>query len=149
MLNCKEVAVECKNVEVLKTNSNKASYLAYFKYLQSKETLFKGKNFDQASDYTTVQLKELYTELPQYLRESGIPRYEYSASKIQDHSVLGELNNFDFLSQFDSFPLSINFQRTRNSENKAGEKSDPKTNRFYELEEIDIVAACLFSRTMK
>ena len=145
----REVAVECKNVEVLKTNSNKESLIDYFKYLQITENLFEDISFDSKDDYTTKNLKLLYSSLPQYLRESGIPRYEYSASKIIQQSIFGTLTEVEFLSQFEKYPLSIDFQRTRNSRNKAGVKSDPKTNRFYTLDEIDVVAACLFSRTMK
>jgi hypothetical protein len=144
-----EVAVECKNVEVLKTNSSKSDYLSYFKYLQELHGEFSDKSFDNEEEFKVSDLSTLYKTLPQNLRESGIPRYEYSASQVTESSIHGGLGEEDFLSQFDHFPLSIDFQRTRNSSNKSNSTNDPKTNRFYELGEVDLVAACLFSRTMK
>ncbi len=145
----REFAIECKNIEVLKTNQNKTSCIEYLRYLQLKEDIFEGQDFSNISDYTLADLKVLHSDLPQSFRESGIPRYEYSASKIEEKSLAGGLSDSDFLAQFDNSPLSIDFQRTRNSNNKKGVNADPKTNRFYTLDEVDIVAACLFSRTMK
>ena len=144
----REVAIECKNIEVLKTNNSKTAYLEYFTYLQKEFDLFPQHSFQSIDDYKISEFKGLYSSLPKNLRESGIPRYEYSASKINQKSVHGELNAQQFLSQFDNLPLTIDFQRTRNSSNKKEEINDPKTNRFYQLDEIDVVAACLFSRTM-
>jgi len=144
----REIAIECKNVEVLKTNNSKKAYLEYFTYLQNKHGLFPQMSFQSANDFQSADLKALYSSLPQNFRESGIPRYEYSASKINQQSIHAGLTDQDFLVQFDKFPLTIDFQRTRNSNNKKEEVIDPKTNRFYQLDEVDIVAACLFSRTM-
>jgi len=51
-----------------------------------------------------------------------------------------------FLSQFADMPLSIDFQRTRNTASEAGEEHK---NRLYKVGEIDMVGACLFSRTKR
>jgi hypothetical protein len=52
-----------------------------------------------------------------------------------------------YLNRFNQTPLSIDFQRTRNA--RDGTKGDGKMNRFYKKGEVDVVAACLFSRTLK
>jgi len=148
LLNGREVAIECKNVEVLKTNNSKQAYLTYLNYLQSNFKIFPKLSFHSTDDFTSSKFKEIYSSLPQNLRESGVPRFEYSASKLGEKSIKGNLSDKDFLEQFNRLPLTIDFQRTRNSGNKKEVASDPKTNRFYQLEEVDVVAACLFSRTM-
>ena len=141
--------VECKNVEVEKVTS-KAKMIDYLKYLvecnlltgESKQEVF--KKIDVEEDLVALkatELKELYGRLPQKFRESGLIRYQYSASKIGSPK-LKVLSDKDFVSQFSDAPLTIDFQRTRNA------SGDDKKNRFYEAGELDIVAACLFSRTL-
>ncbi len=170
--NGNEVILECKNVEVLKTNK-KGSAIGYIAFLVRHEYLTidrlrsfcfedetcrqiakpsKHEDFhdvdgvlgfliDQKSSFSTQILKYL----PQEFRESGMPRYEYSKSLLEADSTKG-IDSTDFLNQFNSQPLSIDFQRTRNSTDNEG---DNRRGRLYEVGEIDVVGACLFSRTLK
>lgn len=78
------------------------------------------------------------------MRESGITRYEFSAQQVALKSCK-ETTSYKFLEQFDNNFLTIDFQRTRNSTDTDG---DTRRNRLYQVGEVDIVAACLFSRTM-
>lgn len=141
--------VECKNVEVLKVNSKKSDYFKYFKYLQQTAGVLTDISTDKISELSRKELDEIFRTLPQNLRESGIPRYKYSASMLPQQSINGGLSDKDFLEQFSPHPLTIDFQRTRNSGNIGDANNNPKTNRFYRIGEIDVVAACLFSRTMQ
>lgn len=148
------VSLECKNVEVIKT-STKAAKLAYIRYLLD-EGLITQEFLDSASRKTQqeeVELEELpatqlslvFNELPQALRESGIAKYRFSASQVAS-PALGTLNDYEYVNQFNRFPITIDFQRTRNSTDEEG---DTRRNRYYRAGEIDIVAACMFSRTME
>jgi len=143
----KNIVIECKNAEVSKLTT-KRDFLEYFSYLQKSEGTYQGEDFTGSKDFTGAQLKDLYKRLPQQFRESGIPRYEFSASKLKFKSVKTTSDKI-FIDQFDDSKLTVDFQRTRNSNNKIASKNDPKTNRFYTLNELDIVAVCLFSRSMK
>lgn len=170
-LNNKEViSLECKNVQVLNTNSKKLlpSYIQFLienNYLQQDWLVQTFKSFAQNGgvlidghkeinnlhDFLKIILQEkakttsdFFRHFPQELRESGVPRYEYSASLIREanaHNIKAE----DFIRQFSSHPLTIDFQRTRNSTDKEG---DTRRQRLYRVGEIDVVGACLFSRTM-
>lgn len=148
MLDDREFSVECKNVEVLKVNSKKSDFYDYFKYLQQTVGVLTDLSFEDTNELSRKDLDKLFKTLPQNLRESGIPRYEYSASKLTQTTIHGSLTEMDYIKQFSPHPLTIDFQRTRNSGNKGNSKNNPRTNRFYGIGEIDIVAACLFSRTM-
>jgi hypothetical protein len=148
LLNGTTKIVECKNVEVLKITS-KASYLNYLKFLKQQRGLFKDIVFEPLENYKTKDLSSMFKTLPQGLRESGISRYEFSENQIEQKSISGKLSDEDFLNQFNTSPLSIDFQRTRNSREISSSKEDQKAARFYKLDEIDIVGACLFSRTMR
>lgn len=165
--NDQEISVECKNIEVIKT-STKKSRLNYLKFSATSEYLnetdFKAtlteidKNYldetsinlensivkiiDELDRKKSALIKELMSKLPKHLTQSGIPRYEFSSSLIENKD-LDSINKTDFLKQFDP-PLTIDFQRTRNSKSSDGEEQ-----RFYKIGEIDVVAACLFSRTLK
>jgi hypothetical protein len=143
LLNGKEVIIECKNVQVLPLNS-KSNLLSYFYYLQESKKLVQEIDISNLDNFLLKDLKLIYKGLPQKLRESGIARYEFSAQKMKIHSI----NHPDFLSQFDKNPLTIDFQRTRNSTEISSDEPS-KAGRFYRLDEIHLVAACLFSRTMK
>ena len=141
--------VECKNVQVLNL-STKLAKIDYLKYLErhnlltgaSKHEVFKKIGVDgDLADLTGAAISGLYSRLPRPLRESGLVRYQYSASKI-DAPKLKVLSDEDFISQFSDAPLTIDFQRTRNA------SGNDKKNRFYEIGELDIVAACLFHRTL-
>lgn len=148
------MTLECKNVEVIKTSNKKmrASYIEYLVeegYLSGlfieaalSETNVSSANFQELSSF---ELAKVFKKIPQEYRESGIAKYQYSASKVQQPQ-LGQLSDAEFVAQFEDFPLTIDFQRTRNSTDEEG---GTRRNRYYRIGEIDIVAACLFSRTME
>ena len=149
-----EVSLECKNVEVIKTNT-KAKKASYLRYLEDEKLLpsghlessfqahgLEGKGID---DLSGKELDEMIKGLPQSSRESGMIKYQFSASKLEVPRV-GEIADDQFVRQFEGDPLTIDFQRTRNSTDKDG---DARRNRFYKHGEIDIVGACLFSRTLE
>lgn len=139
--------VECKNVEVQKV-STKSDYLNYLRFLQSSRSILPFEVLGSVEDYSLHDLKKIFATIPQSMRESGIPRYEFSAQQIKVDSVSRLPDSEKFLDQFDHANLSIDFQKTRNSRDVLGSDEDAKAARFYKLDEIDIVAACLFSRTM-
>lgn len=163
--NGKEISLECKNVEVLKL-TKKENAIGYFKFLfennyTSLESILVNKQFLIDNKPPKIKTEDEFYKLlnkipkkfldqfikllPQELKESGIPRYEFSATQIKHTSTIG-INSIDFLKQFNDSPLTIDFQRTRNSTDEDG---DNRKKRLYELKEIDVVGACLFSRTMK
>lgn len=153
----REVIVECKNVQVIPVTTKQAmkDYVRFCiskgwilqntllihlrsEYLTDKEASFE----DSLALLSYKNLKSLLQILPQEIRESGLPRFQFSAEKM----VIEDIGDtVPFLGQFDS-PLSINFQRTRNSTNRTG---NTRVQRYYEVGEINIVAACLFSRSLK
>lgn len=164
------ISLECKNVQVLNTSAKKIlpTYIKFLiknNFLQEswiirafKSMIQKNGSLDEKNDFNSLigilevlQSKssktgtELLKLFPQELRKSGVPRYEFSSSLVKesDHS---KIKVDKFIQQFEEYPLSIDFQRTRNSTDGDG---DTKKQRFYTLPEIDVVGACLFSRTMK
>lgn len=176
LLDGREVTLECKNVEVLNI-SNTDLRKKYFKYLfdndylneegflsiysgLNKEVFATSKNstpeipkaesikqlFGVFDNAPAKVLTEYLKSLPQKLKESGIARYKFSSDMMLFNTVV-DADTKSFLSQFDALPLTIDFQRTRNSTDKDGE--DAKSQRFYKLGEIDAVGACLFSRTQR
>jgi hypothetical protein len=151
----KEVIIECKNVQVIQTTSvtTKREYLEFLRrnrYVDTdelKKLLPHGNTtFENAS---STELAAIFRGLPLELRESGLPRYAFSRKicKIDEAGTLSSRTCVDYLSHFDGFPVTIDFQRTRNSMDS--EAGDGKANRFYGVGEIDVVAACLFSRTLE
>lgn len=166
----REISLECKNVQVLNTNKKNilpdyikflvdSNYLkedwlldTFRKMAQTGVIVETEEEADTLESLFKIMLSEkvkvsteFYKFLPQEFRESGVPRYEFSASMVRECDVRKiEINSF--IRQFDSHRLSIDFQRTRNSTNEDG---DTKKQRFYRVDEIDVVGACLFSRTMK
>ena len=167
----REIVLECKNVEVLKANGKELSikylsFLVYSGYItlseingicKTDETCAQKIKNSMFQDFSSIQemqnfLKDQYAVistqiikcLPQELRESGMPRYEFSKSFLPSDSIQ-QIDSSEFLSQFDELPLSIDFQRTRNSTDSDG---DTRRGRLYQVGEIDIVGACLFSRTL-
>ncbi|MEK6579652.1 MAG: hypothetical protein AABZ55_10535 [Bdellovibrionota bacterium] len=149
----KDFVIECKNAEVVKATSAK-TMRAYFEYLvaaeiQSEQKLVQcmSSKFKKLSDIPDGALKDLLRCIPQTLRESGLPRYKFSADRAGVAKMdLGEGAEI-YLNKFNDSPLSIDFQRTRNA--RDGTKGDGKMNRYYKVGELDVVAACLFSRTLK
>lgn len=166
LANKKEISLECKNIEVLKVSGRDAA-IDYLRFILAQglldfdyaKTLFPPKLLpSNVKDIKSIHdfvltlskspvavIKEIYGKLPQELRESGIPRYEFSAAKLGAKSIT-ELSDKKFLEQFDDSPLTIDFQRTRNSTSDDG---DNRKQRLYEKNEVDVVGACLFSRTMQ
>lgn len=148
------ITLECKNVEVIKT-SNKGTKASYIEYL-AEQGYLSGLFIDSFLreiglpdiNFTALSSSDLtafFKQLPQEYRESGLTKYQYSASKVQ-HLQVGQVSDAEFVAQFNNFPLTIDFQRTRNSTDDEG---NTRRNRYYRVGEIDIVAACLFSRTME
>ena len=170
LLNNKTISLECKNVQVLNTSSKKIlpqyiKFLIEREYLEEDWLINTFKHMSKKSElstYSTRQINSLdqclelifnkklkSTELlkyfPQELRESGVPRYEFSASMVKETNIFN-ITIDSFIKQFDLNPLTIDFQRTRNSTNADG---DNRKQRLYRTDEIDVVGACLFSRTMR
>jgi len=147
--------IECKNVEAIKTQKNQGTKVSYIEYLAEKgyiSSLFIDnfmKEIHMAHEgiemLSSSELKSFFKQLPQKYRESSFVKYEYSASKVPCPQ-LGILSDDEFVAQFNDFPITIDFQRTRNSTDEDG---GTRRNRYYRVGEIDIVAACLFSRTME
>ncbi len=153
----KTISIECKNIEVIKTTKkperlNYLTYLAENKFISDNNlidivTNNTGKNIttiDELQKLSSSELTIVLKYLPQQLRESGTPRYQFSSNNIIVKSCL-DIEPYKFIEQFDNNKLSIDFQRTRNSTDTDG---DTRRNRLYQVGEVDIVAACLFSRTM-
>ena len=166
----KVISLECKNLQVLNTSSKKLlpSYIKFLienKYLQENWLIETFKSMVQEGDILIKTEKEVNnlpdllelilqekaktsTEFlkyfPQELRESGVPRYEFSASLVKEANILNiDIN--PFIKQFSDNPLTVDFQRTRSSTDQDG---DTRRQRLYHLDEIDVVGACLFYRTM-
>lgn len=148
------ITLECKNVEVIKT-TNKQAKASYIEYL-AKQGYVSGELIDgilremklvdnNIQLLSAPILNELFKRLPQEYRESGLVKYEYSSSKVKSPKI-GKVSDEEFVSQFADSPITIDFQRTRNSTDEDG---DTRRNRYYRVGEIDIVGACLFSRTME
>jgi hypothetical protein len=144
-------SLECKNVEVTKITT-KSAICDYLNYLDSDglieiDGICSSLAIEEAeiSELPLGVLKTIIQTLPQKYRESGIVRYQYSASKVANPSV-GSMPSNEFVQQFHATPLTIDFKRTRNSTDETG---NTRRNRFYRSDEIDLVAACLFSRTME
>lgn len=152
----REIIVECKNIQVIPVSSKKEikEFVVFcvrsnfidqdtvINALLEKGSMNQQYSIEQGLDSLSgKELKQLLQILPQEIRESGLPRYQFSAEK----SPLKNLEeSFAYLSQFNP-PLTIDFQRTRNSTDDSG---DTKSQRFYKKGEINIVAACLFSRSL-
>ncbi|EGT3627675.1 hypothetical protein FAP94_14990 [Morganella morganii] len=145
------LSLECKNVEVAKITTKPAicDYLSYLNdngLIELNETLTElGIEETELTRLSLGDLKSIIQSLPQKYRESGITRYQFSASNVENPSV-GSIRPMEFLEQFHSNVLTIDFKRTRNSTDETG---NTRRNRFYKSDEIDLVAACLFSRTME
>ncbi len=151
----KELIIECKNVQVIQTGNVQAKrqYLEFLRrnqYLEAedfKNLLPDGR--DTFESATSPELAAAFKALPLELRESGLPRYAFSRTicAVDKVGSLTRKTCVDYLSLFNAFPITIDFQRTRNTmDSDAG---DSRANRFYGVGEIDVVAACLFSRTLE
>ena len=165
----REVSLECKNVQVLNTGAKKLlpgyiKFLVENNYLTQDWLLATVRNLAQGGGILDANQKldtlqeilneivaqkaktsnELFKAFPQELRESGVPRYEFSSSLVSEPDIT-RIGVNQFLEQFSDYPLTIDFQRTRNSTDNDG---NTRRQRLYRTDEIDIVGACLFSRTM-
>lgn len=153
-------SVECKNVEVLKITKKDLSkkYIIFLftnAFLSEQILLNKIHDVDNTCNLTHLTatilldylntlrmetIKNLYKKIDQQYVESGLYRYMFSQSLLSD-----ETDN-NHLTIFGDNKLSIDFQRTRNATNDGDTGTK---NRFYEVGEVDIVAVCLFSRTLE
>jgi hypothetical protein len=145
------LSLECKNVEVTKITT-KPAICDYLDYLNNNGLIELNETYADLGieevDLTKLSLgdlKSIIKLLPQKYRESGVARYQFSASNVENPS-LGSINPREYVQQFHLNPLTIDFKRTRNSTDETG---NTRRNRFYRSDEIDLVAACLFSRTME
>jgi len=151
----REIIIECKNVQVINvsTITTKKNYLDFLyrnQYLDNPQ--YKNilpKKYKSFSELSAEEVKEAFKLLSLDLRESGLPRYSFSRnlSRIDSLGRLANTNSKKYLSAFESAPITIDFQRTRNSRDEG--KEDNRSNRFYQVGEFDMVAACLFSRTLE
>lgn len=130
------IIVECKNAGVLASTS-KHDKKQYIEFLVERRYIKKPSR-DEMYD-----LRRAEDNLSKEYRASGLPRFEFSASQIETLG-LGVLNDNDFISQFDISRIFIDLKKTRDhqAENK-------KRERFYHIKEFDIIAVCLFARTMR
>ena len=151
----KPVVIECKNVQVINLSNMKSKSL-YLDFLRernflSDEHLAKlfPKGRTSFTDATQKELAEAFLALPIELRESGMSRYTFGRTVcgVDGQKTLSAASCKTYLKAFDAYPISIDFQRTRNA--RADGAEDNKSNRFYKVGEIDIVAACIFSRTLE
>lgn len=145
------LSLECKNVEVAKITT-KPAICDYLGYLDNSGLIELNGSYanlgieeTELTQLSSSALKSIIKSLPQKYRESGITRYQFSASNVANPSV-GSIDPTEFVRQFNLTPLTIDFKRTRNSTDETG---NTRRNRFYRNDEIDLVAACLFSRTME
>lgn len=127
----KKIVLECKNVEVIKFNS-KASKSKYLSFLLNAGLI--------------KDVPEDFQELPQKFRESGLERYRYSKSLLdgKPRPQIGDCSQW--LTTIQS--ATVDFQRTRNSTATKDPTVPARALRFYENGEIDILAVCLFARTL-
>ncbi|RUR52020.1 hypothetical protein [Vreelandella populi] len=147
--------IECKNVQVIPI-TNKTQQIDYIEFLIERGMIsLQYLNSIIVSigvaapeipleQLPASHIKEIYKRLPQELRESGLTKYQYSSSKVRVTNI-GIVSDDEFISQFHNSPMTIDFQRTRNSTDLVD--GDTRRNRYYQLGEFDIVAACLFTRT--
>ena len=169
--NNKTISLECKNIQVLNIGSKKIfpeyiKFLVQNKYLdeswlidtfrsmiRDRGILLKeGRRINNLHDLLELILEEkartstdFLNYFPQNLKDSGISRYDFSSLMVKTTNIFNiDINSF--IGQFSNNPLTIDFQRTRNSTDKDG---DTRRQRLYKKGEIDVVGACLFSRTMK
>jgi hypothetical protein len=145
-----ELSLECKNVEVIKITT-KAEMVSYIQFVEAQGFVPCGYIENALKEFGLAEvgvdklsgdnLEKVIAALPQSLRQSGLAQYQFSASKV-GNTVPGNISDKLFVEQFNSVPISIDFQRTRNS------KENPEA-RFYKTNEIHLVGACLFSRTLE
>jgi len=127
-----KVVVECKNAQVLNLGT---------KTLQAKYL-----DFLMEEGRITQKPKE-FKKLAQKFRESGVDRYCFSESFLKTTQVPKEGDCSAWLKTVEK--ASVDFQRTRNSTASSGKQVDPKALRFYQHGELDVLAVCMFARTLK
>ncbi|MEZ4750943.1 MAG: hypothetical protein R3B54_10065 [Bdellovibrionota bacterium] len=141
-----EVSIECKNVRVLDLGSLslKREYLKFLKRNQYDLDLPDETHIESLNN---SELRDLYKSLPQEYSDSGVPRFSFSRNLAKVAGPIGKNDPKKYLQQFGDHRILIDFKRTRNSRD-VGE-TDNRAKRLYKIGEIDIVAACLFSRTLE
>lgn len=129
----KPLAVECKNAEVMKLGRKelKEGYLAFLR----KRRIIK-PGIDDVE------------QLPQGLRESGYPRFQFAASLAPTgRPRMGDCS--EWLSRF-APTVTVDFWRSRNSTSSDGTTREPaEALRLYRRDEVHVVAVCLFARTLE
>lgn len=142
----KEISIECKNVRVLDLGSLslKREYLKFLKRNQYEIELPSEAEIDKLSN---ADLRLLHKSLTQEFSESGVPRFSFSRNLAKISGPISTTDTKKYLEQFGDHWILIDFKRTRNSRD-VGE-TDNRAMRLYQVGEIDIVAACLFSRTLE
>lgn len=141
----REVSLECKNVQVINL-SNYELRQAYLKFLVGHKYI---KELEIALELIdSKKSHELLKNLPIDLRESGLARYSFSRFLSDIKGPIIEKEEAKYLNKFAKNPISIDFQRTRNSRDSTV-GVDNMSARFYRKDEIDLVGACLFSRTLE
>jgi hypothetical protein len=140
----REISLECKNVQVI-TTSTLELQKAYLTFLVSNNYIDRKK--DHISSLDSKALKQEFAQLPIDLRESGLARYKFSRDLARIDSKIPNGKEEFYLKNFQKNPISIDFQRTRNSRDV--KEKDNKSARFYHESEIEIVGACLFTRTLE
>lgn len=140
----RELALECKNVQVI----NISTFEIRSKYLRFLLTNKFVERFEHDLDLMDSKLSlECIKSLSIELRESGLARYSFSKFIANVEGPISNIGDKEYLKKFSANPISIDFQRTRNS--RDGTDEDNKSARFYQEKEIDLVGACLFSRTLE
>lgn len=169
--------VEVKNVEVINVRRNMRLMMHYLLYLYD-EGLIQLEFLMSRCDHLSIDEKiscekdaviEILREcshadlgnvllpaLPSVFRHSTIWKYRFSARMFENRvSSANPINLSDWLNLFViDDPVSIDFQRTRNSlsrqdPDRRGRITDGRESRVYRPDEIDIIAACLFARTLR
>ncbi len=141
----REISLECKNVQVINLSNHELRH-AYLKFLVNKKYMEELKIALDLVD--SKKSNELLKSLPIDLRESGLARYSFSRFLANIEKPIKTKEEENYLKKFDRNPISIDFQRTRNSRDIT-EGIDNMSARFYRSDEIDLVGACLFSRTLE
>lgn len=149
----KEISLECKNVEALKI-STKPDYIKYLNFLNSNNSLPDAlakeavKILSSVENYDLTEIKKFFATMPLSLKESGVMRYQYSRKLAQVGDFPSQQNLLSpYLQSFNAQPLTVDFWRTRNSNDADGNSA--KENRFYKKGEVEILGVCLFSRTLE
>ena len=99
-------------------------------------------NTAEYDSQSSKRLEELIRERGPEIAFSGLARFAFSASHLQSPDLRDVPDLTAFIEQFASTPLTVDFKKTRNSE-------DSRKYRLHSEGEIDYVAVCLYARTLR